>query len=296
MRSEKIYQSKREPRYSNISIRDVNYQITEWGDNKKELILYLHGWGDTGSTFQFVVDSFEKDWHVVAPDWRGFGKSSHFGMSYWFPDYLADLDVLLDKFSLEEPIHIIGHSMGANVAGLYAGIKPNRIKSFINLEGFGLTDGDPEKAPDNYLRWIEKGKCGEKFQVYESFNELVPRILKRSPNMTIDKALYVAHEWAELNNDGVVRLRADPLHKLPNATQYRRSEAEACWKRITAKTLVVVGEETKFSAVLTPFIDSDIDQFASNNSKLISIANAGHMLHFEAPDVLAKEIEKFLMM
>jgi pimeloyl-ACP methyl ester carboxylesterase len=114
--------------------------------------------------------------------------------------------------------------------------------------------------------------------------------------MTIDKALYVAHEWAELNNDGVIRLRADPLHKLPNATQYRRSEAEACWKRITAKILVVVGEETKFSAVLTPFIDSDIDQFASNNSKLISIPNAGHMLHFEAPDVLAEEIEKFLMM
>ena len=296
MQSEKIYQSKREPRFSNISVRDIDYQITEWGDSKKELILYLHGWGDTGSTFQFVVDSFEKDWHVVAPDWRGFGKSSHFGKSYWFPDYLADLDVLLDKFSPEEPIHIIGHSMGANVAGLYAGIKPNRIKSFINLEGFGLTDGDPEKAPDNYFRWIEKGKFGEKFQVYESFNELVPRILKRSPNMTIDKALYVAHEWAELNNDGVIRLRADPLHKLPNATQYRRSEAEACWKRITAKILVIVGEETKFSAVLTPFIDSDIDQFASNNSKLISIPNAGHMLHFEVPDVLAKEIEKFLMM
>ena len=59
MQSEKIYQSKREPRFSNISVRDIDYQITEWGDSKKELILYLHGWGDTGSTFQFVVDSFE---------------------------------------------------------------------------------------------------------------------------------------------------------------------------------------------------------------------------------------------
>jgi pimeloyl-ACP methyl ester carboxylesterase len=36
------------------------------------------------------------DWHVIAPDWRGFGLSDYTQSdTYWFPDYLADLDAML---------------------------------------------------------------------------------------------------------------------------------------------------------------------------------------------------------
>ena len=57
-------------------------------------MVYLHGWADTGSSFQFVVDQFGDDWFVVAPDWRGFDESATEAPVCWFADYLADLDLL----------------------------------------------------------------------------------------------------------------------------------------------------------------------------------------------------------
>ena len=71
----------------------------QWGAADAPLLIYVHGWGDCGSTFQFVVDSLQKEWRVVAPDWRGFGRSTVDCSSYWFPDYLADLHELGEQLS-----------------------------------------------------------------------------------------------------------------------------------------------------------------------------------------------------
>ncbi len=57
----------------------------------------LHGWMDVSASFQFVVDASPADWRVVAPDWRGYGLTERARADcYWFPDYLADLERVLD--------------------------------------------------------------------------------------------------------------------------------------------------------------------------------------------------------
>ena len=55
----------------------------------------VHGWMDVAASFQFVIDAFETDRQVIAPDWRGYGLTQ-WGASdnYWYPDYLADLDAI----------------------------------------------------------------------------------------------------------------------------------------------------------------------------------------------------------
>jgi pimeloyl-ACP methyl ester carboxylesterase len=199
-------------------------------------LFLLHGWGDAGRAFQFLVDTLARDWFVVAPDWRGFGNSFCRVESYWFPDYVADLDALLEIYSQDAPARLLGHSMGANIAGLYAGVMPERVSSFVNVEGFGLADSKPENAPAHYRRWIEAGREMRGYASYRSFEELVPKILKRSPRMTADRALFVAKSWARETENGV-ELKADPAHKLPNAVQYRRAEAMACRAAVTARVL-----------------------------------------------------------
>jgi len=276
-------------------IRGVDYCFYEWGDDSMPLLVYLHGWGDSGATFQFVVDELQHDWHVVAPDWRGFGRSSHLGESYWFPDYLADLDAILKIYSPDEPVQLIGHSMGANIGGLYAGVFPERVRSFINIEGFGLADSDPEKAPANYRRWIESDKEQMAYQSYRSFEELLPRILQRSPRMSPQQAMFVATQWAALDADGIVRIRADPAHKMPNAVQYRRAEAMACWDKAEAQVLLVLGAETDFTGAVKSWIDPDASKHPFRGAPTASIPSAGHMVHFEAPTALAKAIEDFLL-
>lgn len=87
----------------------------------------------------------------------------------------------------------------------------------------------------------------------------------------------------------MVRLRADPNHKLPNPVLYRRAEAEACWERISAAILLIYGDQSSFAGPMEgprslPFPDAQSS----------CIVGSGHMIHFEAPQILAEQIERFL--
>lgn len=292
--SEEMYQARIKGRSVRHQVRGVDYHVTEWGERHSRLVVFLHGWSDAGSTFQFVIDELKQDWFVVAPDWRGFGESRVNAESYWFPDYLADLDAILQIYSPDAAVRLVGHSMGANVATLYAGVMPERVSALVNVEGFGLPDSDPEDAPGRYRKWIEAGRSRPAVTNYESFEELLPRIMRRSPGLSNERALFVADKWAEAHADGVVRIKADPAHKLPNAVLYRRREAVACWRNVKAPVLVVVGADTDFTGDLKSWIDPDAVSRMFGKSEPVSIAGAGHMVHFDQPAQLAETIEGFL--
>ncbi len=293
MKSNETYEPRIPRRSARHAVRGVDYQVNEWGDQGLPLLVLLHGFNDTGASFQFFVDALVKDWFVIAPDWRGFGESRSRAQSYWFPDYIADLDVLLDLYSPRDPARLVGHSMGANVAGLYAGIMPERVAAFVNIEGFGLPESDPGNAAAHYRRWIEKSREMQPFSTYQDFAQLAQRIRKRNPRMDADKSLFVATLWAAEEHDGTVALRTDPSHRLPNAVQYRRAEASACWAKITAPVLVVTGAESNFFAAATDHAGpNEIDAFATAES--VEIPGAGHMVHFEQPVALAAAVEQFL--
>lgn len=290
MTSKEIYQPRVRRAEREFVIRGANYCVYEWGDPGAPLLVYLHGWADTGSTFQFVVDALSEGWSVMAPDWRGFGRSTCGCTSYWFPDYLADLHELLEIFSADDPVRLVGHSMGGNVGALYAGTMPERVRAFVNIEGFGLPDSDPADAPGRYRAWIEAGNAAPRFSEYANLEALAYRIGKRHPAMSDSEALFVAGEWASQGTDGIARLRADPRHKLPSPILYRRAEALACCRAATAEVLFVEGSNSEF-AQRYGHAPTSLFQDAKN----VAIDGAGHMPHFEAPRALAGVIEEFLL-
>ena len=283
------YQPVRAPNYRTLDIRGVEYCINEWGDDDATPVFYLHGWADTGSTFQFVVDSMSEDWRIIAPDWRGFGRSSHQGCSYWFPDYLADLHAIIEIYAPGAAVPLIGHSMGGNIASLYAGTIPERVSALINIEGFGLEDADPADAPRRYRQWIEKGVSELSFSKYPAIEILAKKIATRSPGIGSAQADFVARQWAFVDENQVVHLRADAAHKLPNPVLYRRAEAEACWRSVAAPVLLVHGCDS-------PFADrfGSITSLPFPNAEAAEVEGAGHMIHFEAPEKLAGLLERFL--
>jgi pimeloyl-ACP methyl ester carboxylesterase len=289
MTSAAVYKAKVERRERRLSIRDVDYCVHEWGNDRSPLLFYLHGWADTGSTFQFVVDALAENWFVVAPDWRGFGRSRCQCESYWFPDYLADLHEIVAQYSPDQALQMVGHSMGPNIAALYAGIYPERVRALVNIEGFGLPDSDPDDAPHRYREWIDAGATAPSFSDYSGFSALAHRVQKRSPNIAADRAEFVAREWGFEAADGRVHLRADAKHKMPNAVLYRRAEADACWRNVRADVLLVSGDQSEF---MVRFNASGNLPFAARKS--VVIEGAGHMIQFEAAGELAASIENFL--
>ncbi|MDB5839999.1 MAG: alpha/beta hydrolase, partial [Herminiimonas sp.] len=108
-----------------ITVRGLRYHIRHWGREGAPLVFMVHGWMDVSASFQFVVDHLKQDWHVIAPDWRGFGLSdASKADTYWFPDYMADLEAILDHYAPDQAVDLVGHSMGGNVITTYAGVRP----------------------------------------------------------------------------------------------------------------------------------------------------------------------------
>ena len=76
MKSDEEYRPRITRRSEKHDIRGVDYQVSEWGEPSLPLLVLLHGWSDTGSSFQFFVDALRNDWFVIAPDWRGWSATA----------------------------------------------------------------------------------------------------------------------------------------------------------------------------------------------------------------------------
>ncbi len=279
-----------------LSIRGLRYHVRTWGNPDATRLFFLHGWMDVSASFQFAVDALEHDWFVIAPDWRGFGLSEWTNNSYWFPDYIADLDTLLRHFQPDTPAILVGHSMGGNVANLYAGIRPERVGKLVLAEGFGLPPTKPEKAPERYARWLEENDNPPGLRPYASFDDVVERLKKNNRRITDERAAFLAPHWAEKKPDGSIHLRADPCHKMVNPVLYRIEEAMACWKRISAPVLWLWGDGEwmmKWMKGDKSLLDSYRSCYRSLREE--TIADAGHMMHHDQPARFAHAVESFLL-
>lgn len=276
-----------------VPLRGRRLHFRLWGDAAAPKLFMLHGWGDAAASFQFVVDALRREWRVVAPDWRGFGGSEWNRDAYWFPDYIADLEALLDHWSPGEPARIVGHSMGGNVATLYAGIRPRRVAGVVNLEGFGLRPTRPEDAPDRYARWLDQSRGEPGFRVHADRAAFAARLRQSNPRLTPERATFLAGHMCE-ETPGGVRFAADPRHRWANPVLYRIEEARACWRRATAPMLWVRGAD---SAYLREQIPDEADYrerlacFAAARDVLL--ADCGHNIHHDRPEDVARLIEEF---
>jgi pimeloyl-ACP methyl ester carboxylesterase len=277
-----------------MTVRGIEHHVVRWGPDSDDPVVLLHGWADTADTFQFLVDAFAQDRPLVAFDWRGFGRSGWQDGGYWFPDYLGDLEALLDRLCPHAPARLVGHSMGGNIALLYAGIRPERVRRVCSLEGFGLPRSAGGEAPERYREWLQQLREPPAFGEFGSYDDLAHYLARRNPRLDRARADFIARSWAIAGPEGKVHIAADPAHKRVNPYRYRRDEAEACWRRITAPALLVMGEDSDYRRHLGPDGQPDVLATAFPQLRVETLRDAGHMLHHECPEAVAVIVERFL--
>ncbi|MDP3799747.1 MAG: alpha/beta fold hydrolase [Polaromonas sp.] len=221
--------------------------------------------------------------------------------TYWFADYLADLDFLLDHYAPGLAVDLVGHSMGGNVAMLYAGVRPARIRKLVNLEGFGLPASQPSQAPARYAKWMDELKSlhrGElDLKAYNDVDGVARRLMRTNPRLSADKAQWLANHWARPDASGKWRILGDAAHKITSAHLYRLDEALEIYRQISAPTLSVeasddsLGTWWKGSYTLAHYHER-LKQIAQ--AQVAVVQDAGHMLHHDQPEQLARLIEGFL--
>jgi pimeloyl-ACP methyl ester carboxylesterase len=304
------YQPRRVPVSHTTRLRGLDQHWLEWpatggadstGSTPAPLLVLLHGWMDVAASYQFMVDALDGQRRCVALDWRGFGQTRSGADTFWFADYLGDLDAWLQHLSPHAPVDLLGHSMGGNVVMIYAGVRPERIRRLINLEGFGMPSTTPSQAPARLTKWLDELRDPSPLRPYDSPGQVAGRLMKNNPLLSADKAAWLATHWAEprTGSDGRTQwhILGEAAHKHVNPTLHRVEETLAIWSRIAAPVLWVEGDQTDVSKWWgNRYPRSEFDQRLQvvQNVERHRLAPCGHMLHHDQPEALAGVVQDFL--
>ncbi|TSE21434.1 2-succinyl-6-hydroxy-2,4-cyclohexadiene-1-carboxylate synthase [Tepidimonas alkaliphilus] len=317
----------RTSRSAYVTLRGVRHHLRWWGrpDPEQPPLWLLHGWMDVSASWQWVVEALAPPRWCIAPDWRGFGLSraahlppDHFpppyglGDHYVLADYLGDLDALIAHVNAQlgrapdAPVDLVGHSMGGNIAMLYAGVRPQRVRRLVNLEGFGLPASDPAQAPRHLARWLDDlGRYAQgdiRLKTYRGLDGVAARLMKTNPRLPLERARWLAAHWARpldpAQPDGEWVILGDAAHKVRSSQPYRLDEVLATWAAIEAPVLVVEGSDDSLAQWFQRG-EYSLAQYHERLSvvrhcRIERVDDAGHMLHHDQPGQVAALIASHL--
>ncbi|MGB0955421.1 MAG: alpha/beta fold hydrolase, partial [Panacagrimonas sp.] len=178
-----------------LIVRGLRYHVRIWGAPDAPPLFLLHGFMDTSATFDPVASILAEERRILAPDWRGFGLTEWAQDGYWFPEYLADLEAIVEHYASGSPFDMAGHSMGGQAAALFAGLRPDRVKRLALLDSLMLADQKANTAVDRYRRWMDEVRKPTRAPTYASFDQLAGRIRAKHPKLTPEGAAFVARCW-----------------------------------------------------------------------------------------------------
>lgn len=303
-----MYQVQRESHSIWVPLRGCRYHVRQWGTPQPGAtpLVLAHGWMDVAASWQFMVDAFSEAFvqqrPIIAMDWRGYGLTeSPTTDSYWFPDYLGDLEALIDALYPGQAIDLVGHSMGGNVVMMYAGARPTRIRRLVNLEGFGMAETRPAQAPGRLSQWLDEIKAHrleeKALKPYADAQSVAARLMKTNRRLSQDKADWLARHWARPGPDGQWRILGDAAHKVVNPYLFQVQESVELYKRIAAPVLAVEAADDSLGQWWKG--QYTLDDYHARlkfvpQVEIACIQDAGHMLHHDQPHTLAALIEKHL--
>ena len=275
--------------------RGLEHHLMRWGPDSGDPVLLLHGYADCAASFQFIADEIAPTLPLVAIDWRGFGLVASARPAATGFRIITRISSSSSTGSARDaPARLVGHSMGANVAMIYAGVRPRACASSSISRASACRARESSQAPDRLGHWLDQQREAAEFADYADVAELAARIVKRNPRLPPERAAFVAAAWSGPRPDGGVRLLTDPAHRMVNPYLYRREEMEACWRRIEAPVLLVIGADSDLLTRLGAEGGPDMFKPLIRELTIETVAGAGHMLHHEEPRAVARLIENFL--
>ena len=261
---------------------------------------------DVGASFQFLVDALAREWYAIAPDLRGYGRSAWQPQGYWFPDYVADLEALLDAFAPGEAVNLVGHSLGGNVVMHYAGVRPARVRARGLARGLRHSRGvagrrAEEDSRSGSTRWRDRAE----FAPYASLDAVADRLQKNNPRLPRDKANVsrraLGRGRARRHARASRRIRGTSCHfrsvyrmeeVVRDLAQHRRAGAVGRRGRLEHSKWLDEHPEGEAGADNLAGMRRRLEHIP--NGRLVTIPDAGHMLHHDQPAAVAAAIEQFL--
>jgi pimeloyl-ACP methyl ester carboxylesterase len=285
------------PRERFVDANGIRHHVLEWLPPagvapRAETALLCHGFLDFAYSYVLVAAPLAAlGYRVLAFDWRGHGESSWVGSAgyYHFPDYVQDLERLLPQLVAEgEPLHLVGHSMGATACAMFAGLRSDRLRSLSLLEGLGPPSAPLESAPDRYKSWLSScARVEDKPPTrIADLDDALRRMRVQNSQLSGPFGYFLADKATmpavPLGVDGAeatqLTWRFDPRHRTTSPLPFRAEMFVAFLARIRTPVLVMLGEKGYRLADEAPRLA------ALTEPTVHEVAATGHMLHWFAAD------------
>ncbi len=194
--------------YKSVKIDNLDIFYREAGDKNKPTLLLLHGYPTSSHMFRNLMNDLSSEYHLIAPDYPGFGRSSQPAMSdfdYTFENMSIVVEKLLKQLNINTySIYLMDY--GAPIGFRIAAKHPKRVEALIIQNGNAYDEGlrdfwmPIKKYWNDYTP--ENGKPLEGFHAPDGlkwqYTHGVQDVTKISPdNWTID----LQHLTREENNE-----------------------------------------------------------------------------------------------
>jgi pimeloyl-ACP methyl ester carboxylesterase len=186
--------------------------------------------------------------------------------------------------------------MGANIASMYAGVRPERIAQLVMLDFVGLKpeiSTDASVAMGNWLAAIQEQP---KLRTYPDHESLARRLMAINPRLDEKKAAFLSRTTSRILPNGQIEMACDPWHKVPSPIPYRAEDAKATWRKIEAPVLMLIADQ----GYVNQRFSNDPDEYRSriesfSNVQVVTIADSGHNVQHDQPEQIAAALEAFLV-
>ncbi|OHU94309.1 alpha/beta fold hydrolase [Pseudoalteromonas byunsanensis] len=259
-------------------------------NNEGEVVLCVHGWLDNSNSFTPMVKRASDSYQWISIDLKGHGKSQWRSTDahYYFVDYVYDLLNILDVLEIER-CHLVGHSMGAMVCGLFSSLYPQRVKSLTMIEGFGLVCTPEQEIRKQILEAFEHRQASDKFKkrLYANFATLVTARSNAGDLTQEDAALLMQRNSQQV--EGGFYLTFDPRLKTASAIRFSVTQAKAVLEEVTTPSLLVVSDKGY------DFVKNNRDLFIEGFKQItVEEVSGGHHCHMGNPQQCISLIEQHL--
>jgi pimeloyl-ACP methyl ester carboxylesterase len=271
----------------------LKLQFWDFGQNGKPALILVHGSLDQARSWDWVARRLREDFHVYALDLRGHGNSAQpHGALYSVAEYVLDLSALADIVN-DFPVYLVGHSLGAYVSLMYAGIYPDRVRKLIAIEGLSGPPASRVRRPaaEKLRRWVETAREMERRESrsYPDLASAVKRMKEANPHLSDEIAQHLTWHGTNLNADGSLVWKFDNYARLFPPYGLNQEDVLEILGQIICPTLLFWGME---SWALPPEEDGRSD--AIKTARTVKVPGAGHWVHHDQLDIFLNESTAFL--
>lgn len=251
------------------------------------LLLCLHGWLDNCHSF-LPLAPYLTDYDWIALDFPGHGLSDHRGADahYYFADWVDDIASWLDRYA-EQPVFLLGHSMGGYVAQTVAAVCPQRIKSVCLIEAFGLltaTETDALEQLKQALASRHRQRINKK-PVYSHLQHLIKARAKAGNFSEALATLLLERNICKV--EAGFCWRTDSRLRTISPYRFTQSQVSAIMRGISAPLMVIRGttghQELEQALMQWKALPAAVS---------LSEVSGGHHVHMECPEDVAALINR----